>query len=117
MPSSYVPNASELLTEGLSFTTWCELCGDEKPGPIEQISSVSFGKYDDKFHTIEINGETIDAAYLYVYSNGNFENLGHLYHCNPEGVYERIYAWTHVMQELRRIKLEEARTSLGAVNR
>ena len=109
MPSEYVDSATELLTVGLSTSTWCDLCGDSKPGDIEVISEIEFLEHDDNFHVVKMNGRVIDAAYLYFYNKGVFTNLGTYYYCNPVGVDRNIYAWSHILNEVKRLNRERAR--------
>tara|TARA_A100001011_G_C14263607_1_gene823661 strand:+ start:805 stop:1227 length:423 start_codon:yes stop_codon:yes gene_type:complete len=116
MPSSYSDNANQVLSEGTSFSMWCELCGDKKPGPIQTVNSLSIEGHDENFSTVSINGEVIDTAYLYVYMNGAFTNFGTAFHCNPVGVSERIYAWPHILSEMKRIQKQKALIELASRN-
>ena len=114
MPSSYTSYAERVLSEGTSFSLWCELCGDEKPGPVQTLETLQIDKHDENFSTISVNGNIVDAAYLYVYMNGLFTNFVDAFHCNPFGVSKKIYAWPHILSEMRRIKREQALLELAS---
>jgi hypothetical protein len=90
-------NAAALyLPAGGAFVPFCEPCGD-KPFPVgasvtAATSSVnplptSATGLDQNFWELQLNGEGVDLAYIYVKQpNGTFINLAKLAHCPTSGV-------------------------------
>tara|TARA_B100000131_G_C18118773_1_gene612111 strand:+ start:1525 stop:1974 length:450 start_codon:yes stop_codon:yes gene_type:complete len=106
MPMEYEDSALEWLKNGASFVSWCQLCEELAPGEVQHVESVTFEVAPDNYRRIILNGERVDAAYVYVYHNRVFRNLGKYLNCNPVGVSDAIYSFSHVLDETRRLNRE-----------
>ena len=114
MPSEATEVARSILVNGASYSEWCQVCGDERPGEVQYIESVSFQDRPDNYRAVFINGKRVDAAYIFVYHNRYFKNLGISLGCDTIGVTEGIFSWTHIMNETTRLNLEADRAALLA---
>ena len=72
----------ELILNAHRIDTFCELCGDEAPTPVNLTNVSVFKKDGDWMWEVSLNGKTIDLAYTYV----NGVNLAKVVGCETFGV-------------------------------
>jgi len=79
--------ATKLLTKNAVVATFCESCGDTKPGTPTTITSITTKASTAKdLKTVQINGKAIDLAYTYLQTGkSTWANVGLLVGCPVSG--------------------------------
>jgi len=88
--ASIARRAARELANHPEFVSFCEPCGDAAPGAPQRANKVAVRTLAD--HTeVEIDGETIDLAYIYLRtSDRQYRNLAMLAGCATTGVSPRL---------------------------
>jgi hypothetical protein len=84
--------AKGLVKAGDWFSEFCEPCGDKAPSRARKVKSVSVGTPDPSYFELQINGEGVDLAYIFVarQKDGRYDNLSVKAGCPAEGVSKSV---------------------------
>jgi len=88
--ASIARRAARELASHPEFVSFCEPCGDAAPGVPQRANKVAVHTLPDHAE-VEIDGETIDLAYIYLRtSDRQYRNLAMLAGCATTGVSPRL---------------------------
>jgi len=86
-----VTRAARELTSHPEVVAFCEPCGDVAPGAPHRVTSVTTRRPTAQLVSLEVDGEEVDLAYLYVKTSaGQYRNLAALAGCPTTGVSPRL---------------------------
>lgn len=89
MPSLTALKADGLLRQTKRIVTWCEPCGEKKPGKVEDIGKFEMKIAPGNKYTLTINGkDNVDLAFVYVQvlPGEPFKNLATQIGCRTKDV-------------------------------
>ena len=88
--ASTARRAARELANHPEYVAFCEPCGDAAPGVPQRANKVAVRNVQDHAE-VEIDGETVDLAYIYVRtSDRQYRNLAMLAGCATTGVSPRL---------------------------